>query len=175
MGNLISQNRIDMKKIFLLLAFAGMIISCDQHSPDDPADKDKVRFAEAMFFEACGKNTVPNVEGENKNMPFEMDSVRAEAQILTDTTLDLRLYGITFSSKMPVTIDLVIPDVRYTRTEDQITLFGENISPKMGGMPFDRYKINVLQGSITADSLAFSNNYGTYHDCTYAGKVTKML
>ena len=103
-----------------------------------------------------------------------MDSVRVEAVIVTDSTLDINLYGINFSSKMPVTIDMVIPGAKYTRTAEKIILYGEGIIPTMGGNPFDRYVINALAGSITADSLVFTNSYGQYAGCTYAGKITKM-
>ena len=103
-----------------------------------------------------------------------MDSVRVEAVIMTDTTLDINLYGINFSSKMPVTIDMVIPGAKYTRSAEKITLYGDSIIPTMGGNLFSRYVINALVGSITADSLVFTNSYGQYAGCTYAGKITKM-
>lgn len=119
-------------------------------------------------------NTVPNVEGENKDQPFRLDSVRVEAIVVSDSTLDICLYGINFSSRMPVSIDMVIPGARYTRTIDKITISGENIAPTMGGNPFDKYMITGLSGYVTADSLVFSNNYGTYTGCSYAGKITGM-
>ena len=75
---------------------------------------------------------------------------------------------------MPVSIDMVIPAAKYTRTANRITLSGEDIIPTMVGNPFDRYMITDLKGYVTADSLVFSNNYGTYNDCSYAGKITQM-
>ena len=163
-----------MKKLFYVLAAAMIVTACNQNNPDTPEDQSKAAFAKANYFEALGTNTVPNVEGENKDQPFSMDSVRVEAVIVTDTTLDINLYGINFSSKMPVTIDMVIPGARYIRTAEKITLSGEGIIPTMGGNPFDRYVINALTGTITSDSLVFTNSYGQYAGCTYAGKVTKM-
>lgn len=114
------------------------------------------------------------MEGEQKDQPFSLDNVRVEAVIVTDSTLDINLYGINFSSKMPVTIDMVIPGAKYSRTSERITLSGEGIIPTMGGNPFNRYVINALAGSITADSLVFTNSYGQYAGCTYAGKITKI-
>jgi hypothetical protein len=162
------------KKIFFVIAVAATLAACNQNTPDNPADQNNAAFAKATYFEALGKNTVPNVEGENKDQPFQMDSVRVEAKIVTDSTLDICLYGINFSSRMPVTIDMVIPVAKYTRTTGKITISGENIAPTMGGNPFDRYMITGLNGFITADSLVFTNNYGTYTGCSYAGKITKM-
>ena len=162
-----------MKKILLFVAVALMIAACNKKDePENPASQ--TSFAKATLFEALGTNTVPNVEGEQHNLPYSLDSVRVEAVIVTDSTLDIKLYGINFSSKMPVTIDMVIPAVSYTRTVEKITLSGDSIIPTMGGNPFNRYVIYDLSGTITADSITFTNTYGTYTGCTYAGKITKM-
>lgn len=162
-----------MKKILLFVAAALMIASCNKKDePENPASQ--TSFAKATLLEALGTNTVPNVEGEQHNLPYSLDSVRVEAVIVTDSTLDIKLYGINFSSKMPVTIDMVIPAVSYTRTVEKITISGDSIIPTMGGNPFNRYVIYDLSGTITADSITFTNTYGTYTGCTYAGKITKM-
>lgn len=161
------------KKIFFVVA-AAVLAACNPNTPDNPAEQNNAAFAKATFFVALGMSTVPNVEGENKDQPFQMDSVRVEAKLVSDSTLDICLYGINFSSKMPVTIDMVIPGAKYTRTTGKITISGENIAPTMGGNPFERYMITGLNGYISADSLVFTNNYGTYTGCSYAGKITKM-
>jgi len=162
-----------MKKLFYVCAAAVLLAACnskDKNEPETPG----VSFAKANYFEAVGTNTVPNVEGEDKDQPFSLDNVRVEAVITTDTTLDINLYGIKFSSKMPVSIDMVIPGAKYTRTAEKIIFDGEGIIPTMGGNPFDRYVINDLSGTITTDALVFSNSYGTYAGCTYAGKITNI-
>ena len=162
-----------MKKILLFVAVALMIAACNKKDePENPASQ--TSFAKATLLEALGTNTMPNVEGEQHNLPYSLDSVRVEAVIVTDSTLDIKLYGINFSSKMPVTIDMVIPAAKYTRTVEKITISGDSIIPTMGGNPFNRYVIYDLSGTITADSLTFTNTYGTYTGCTYAGKITKM-
>jgi len=163
-----------MKKTFFVLAAALTLAACNRNTPETPEEQSKTAFAKAMYFEALGTSTVPNVEGENKDLPFSMDSVRVEAVVVTDSTLDIHLYGINFSTRMPVTIDMVIPDAKYTCTAEKITLYGEGIIPTMGGNPFDRYVVNALSGTITADSLVFTNSYGQYAGCTYAGKITGM-
>lgn len=163
-----------MKKIFFAVAVAATLAACNQNTPDNPTNQDNAAFAKATYFEALGTNTVPNVEGENKDQPFQLDNVRVEAKLVSDTTLNIYLYGINFSSKMPVTIDMVISEAKYTRTTSKITIVGKDIAPTMGGNPFDKYRIAALNGFITADSLVFTNNYGTYTGCSYAGKITKM-
>ena len=163
-----------MKKLLFILATAACVAACNSNDPKDPAEGDQTSFIKATLFEALGTNTVPNVEGEHHDLPYSLGSIRVEAVIVTDSTLDIKLYGINFSSKMPVTIDMEIPDVSYIRTVEKITLSGDSIIPTMGGNPFNRYVIHDLSGTITADSLTFTNAYGTYTGCTYAGKITKM-
>ena len=174
-----------MKKIVLFLAAALVIAACNKKDePENPAAQGGASgtpsgqtilpLDSATYFEASGTNTVPNVEGESRNQPYIKTGVRAEVILRTDSTLDLILYGISFSSKMPLTIDMTIPGASYTRSAGIISISGDNIAPMMGERPFDRYMVTALKGTITADSLIFSNNYGTYQDCSYAGKVTKM-
>ena len=161
-----------MKKIFFIIAAATAFVACDPHKPDSPEEQKNADFAKATHFEASGTNTVPNVEGENHDLPFTMDGIRAEVVIVTDNTLDIYLYAINFSSKMPVTIDMVIPGASYTRTDNRITISGDNIVPLMGEREFDKYVVTALNGFITSDSLYVNNGYGPYPDCTYAGKIT---
>lgn len=174
-----------MKKILLFVAAALMIAACNKKdepenpaaqggASDTPSGQTILPLDSATYFEALGTNIVPNVEGVDKDQPYIKTGVRAEAIIRTDSTLDLVLYGISFSSKMPLTIDMTIPGASYICTADTIKLSGEGISPMMGERKFDNYIVTALMGTITADSLVFSNNYGTYQDCSYAGKITKM-
>lgn len=166
-----------MKKIYLLLAAVGIFAACNPNEPSPAGGNTPstaVAFADAKYFAALGTNTVPNVEGEAKDQPFTMDSVRSEVVLLSDSTLNIYLYGINFSSKMPVTIDMTIPGVSYTRTAKKLILAGDSIVPLMGERAFDRYVITKLTGSITEKEFKLKNGYGTYADCTYEGIITDM-
>ncbi len=178
-----------MKKMGMLTVLVLALAACDteeKNEPIQPADEPQEQsqtesdetapdaFASAVVFEAEGTNTVPNVEGENKDQPFVLDGVRVTAELVDDATLDLYLYGINFSSRMPITIDMVLPGVSYTREEKRIVLSGDALVPMMGENPFDRYTVTGLTGYITADSLVFTNAYGTYSGCSYAGRITTM-
>lgn len=156
-----------MKKFFYLAVAVTMLAACNQNKPDSPEEQKKTEFAKAHVFEVLGTNTVPS---EN----YTQDSVRAVA-LLTDTSATIELYGVGFSERMPVTIDMNIEGIDYSRHgATSITLAGDSIAPTMGGRPFDRYMITGLKGYITADSLVFTNNYGSYENCKFAGKVVKM-
>lgn len=164
-----------MKKIFFILAAATMLAACNKNEPENPI-QESIPFNQATLFEALGINIVPNVEGVNLDQPFVMDSIRSEVVIANDTTLDIYLYKIAFASRMAqrTTINMVIPGVHYSRTNQLLTLSGEDIIPTMGGNPFNQYIVTHLSGTITADSLKFTNSYGSYTGCSYAGKITKM-
>ena len=164
-----------MKKILFIAAVAAALVACKKDEPVPSGQT--VDFAKAVYFEALGTNTVPNVEGENKDQAFTLDSVRAEAVIVSDSTLDIYLYQINFTSKMPVSIDMTIPGASYTRTAERITITGADIDILMGTRA-SGYSITALEGYLTADSLVIRNDYtsirGTYPDCTYAGKITQI-
>ena len=169
-----------MKKFFFILATATLFVACNQNKPADPEEQQKATFAKAMYFETLGTNTVPNVEGDNKDLPFVMDSVRAEVVIVSDTTLDLYLYKIAFASAMAqrALINMTLPALKYTRTVDKITFSGENIDVLMG-VKSSGYISTKVTGYITADSLVVANDYsspkrGSYPGCSYAGKVIDM-
>lgn len=155
-----------MKKFFYLAVVVTMLAACNQNKPDSPEEQKKTEFAKAKYFEVIGINTVPS---EN----YTQDSVRALAY-LTDEGAVIELYGVGFSERMPITIDMNIEDINYSRSGEQITLSGDSIIPLMGSRPFDRYMITGLKGYITADSLVFTNNYGSYENCKFAGKMVKM-
>ena len=163
-----------MKKILFILAAVMMITSCNKNEPEFTPTQDETAFNEATKFEASGTNKVP--DGDGPNTPFEMKDIRSEVVIVDETTLDIYLFEIAFASNMALktTINMVIPGVNYVRTEGQITLSGDNITPTTGGNPFTRYIVYNLSGTITADSLKFTNSYGTFSGCTYAGKITQM-
>ncbi len=169
-----------MKKIFFILAAAAALVACNQNKPDSPEEQQKAAFVKAMYFEALGTNTVPNVEGDKKNLPFVMDSVKSDVLIKTDTTLDINLYQISFASAMAkyVKINMTLPGLKYTRTADKITFTGENIDILQGDKS-SGYISTKVTGYITSDSLVLTNDYnnpkrGSYPGCSYAGKVIDM-
>lgn len=163
-----------MKKILFILAAATMLAACNKNEPELTPNQDKTAFNEATKFEASGTNNVP--DGDGLNTPFKMEDIRSEVVIVDETTLDIYLYDVAFASRMAQknTINMEIPGVNYDRTEGLITLSGDNITPTMKGRPFPDYIVNNLSGTITADSLKFTNSYGTFSGCTYAGKITQM-
>ena len=157
-----------------MIGYSDYYFAVNKNEPELTPNQNKTAFNDATKFEALGTSNVPDADGPG--LPFEMKDIRSEVVIVNETTLDIYLYDIAFASAMAqrTTINVVIPGVDYIRNEESITLSGANITPTMGGNPFTRYIVNDLSGTITADSLKFTNSYGTYSGCTYAGKITQM-
>lgn len=152
-----------MKKIFSLMAMAVLLAACNPDTPASPEEQKQADFEEATEFTAYGLITVPS-------QSFTLDSVRVEAKLKSDTAIDISLFGVTFSPRMPVKIDMVIPNADCIRTKGVVTFTGEDIEPTMGGNPVSRYVVTGLQGAITPDSLTFTTAFGGI-TCTYQGGI----
>ena len=152
------------KKILSLVAMALLFVACEKSKNDDPEMPAPPPFEEVTDFTAYGLVSVPSQE-------FTMDDVRAEAKLKEGNVMDIYLYDVSFSSRMPVTISLVIPDVSYIRTEEQITFAGNDIVPTVRNVPFPDYTVTDLQGTVTPDELALSCYFGGIL-CTYQSVIT---
>lgn len=134
----------------------------------------------ALLAAACGKTEPePELPGEAGYVGhlsvieiagalFEMEDIRATYELEEDGTLDVSLYDVSFSSKMPVLLSrMVLPDVPYTRTGNQLTLSSTaEIIPlmEMRGelVPYERYVCTDLTGTLTTDCLVLSMKLGGF-------------
>ena len=148
-----------MRKILTLFIAAGLLASCHIVTPEEPIPND------TKAYEAYGLLTVPS-------SGFTKENVRTKVVLTDAATLDIYMYEVKFATMMPVTIDMVISGVNYTKTAQTITFRGDSIVPTAGGKRYDKYIVTELEGSITADSLCLTNNYGDT-PTTYQGALTK--
>ena len=143
----------------VIFAFAVLFSSCHIAS-EEPEVKEKDNT-----YEAYGLLTIPS-------SGFTKEDVRTEVVLVSDNLLDIYMFDVKFATLMPVTIDMVISGVAYTRTADEIHFSGDGIVPTAGNKPYDKYIVTDLVGRITADSICLSNNYGDTPSM-YAGARTK--
>lgn len=143
----------------VIFAFAVLFSSCHIAS-EEPEVKEKDNT-----YEAYGLLTIPS-------SGFTKEDVRTEVVLVSDNLLDIYMFDVKFATLMPVTIDMVISGVEYTRTADEIHFSGDGIVPTAGNKPYDKYIVTDLVGRITADSICLSNNYGDTPSL-YAGARTK--
>lgn len=147
----------NMKKILTLLLLAGTFASCRMVSEEPELAVDDT------YYEAYGLLTVPS-------SGFTKENVRTKVVIVNDERLDIYMFDVKFATMMPVTIDMVISGVGYTKNENGIRFYGDSIVPTAGNKPYEKYIVTDLRGYITADSLCLSDNYGDT-PCVYAGKL----
>ena len=139
----------------------------------------KVKFlalvcSAVLFFAACGDekdNSKPEISKTNEYIgdvwvTQSDESLYMQADVtvdyeITDTAgLVLTFYHIQFSSKMPVSIDMVVPNVLY-EGDDELTISGENIVPLAMGGEFPQYTITNLHGTISKSDISLSMNCGS--------------
>jgi len=144
-----------IKKFLILFVFAGLVMSCHIVTPEEPTTED------TEAYEAFGLLTIPS-------SGFTKENVRTKLVLKDDDKLDLYMYDVKFATMMPVTIDMLISGVTYTKIGSEIHFYGDSIVPTAGNKPYEKYIITELEGYVTNDSLCLSNNYGDT-PATYEG------
>ncbi len=148
-----------MKKILTLIAFVSVLSACHITSKE-PEIKDQ-----ETAYEAYGVLTIPS-------SGFTKENLRTKVILVDDELLDIYMFEVKFATMMPVTIDMVISNVSYTKSGSMIEFHGDSIVPTAGNKPYEKYIVTDLKGSISADSLCLTNNYGETPS-VYAGKLVK--
>lgn len=134
-------------KHYYLLIIAFFFASCHITNPEVPVPE------ETGSYEADGLLTVTS-------SGFTKEDVRTKIVLIDDATLDLYMYDVKFATMMPVTIDMLISGVSYSKQGQTIRFYGDSIVPTAGNKPYEKYIITDLEGYVTADSICLSNNYG---------------
>ena len=137
-----------MKKIFTLIALAGLFAACHINTPEPEIQDD------TEAYEALGTLLIPS-------SGFTKENLRTEIVLVDNDKLDIYMFDVKFADAMPVTIDMVISGVPYVQSGSFISFYGDSIVPYAGNKPYEKYIVTDLEGSITADSMFISNNYGT--------------
>lgn len=148
-----------MKKLILLISSVLVMASCHITTPEEPVKENE------KVYEAIGVLTITS-------SGFTKEDLRVKLVEKDDETMDLYMFDVKFAAAMPVTIDMLISGVEYTKFGKIIHFFGDSIVPTAGGKPYEKYIIRDLEGQITADSIILSNYYGTTPSI-YRGAIEK--
>lgn len=148
-----------MKKIFTLIALAGLFAACHINTPEPEIQDD------TEAYEALGTLLIPS-------SGFTKENLRTEIVLVDNYKLDIYMFDVKFASAMPVTIDMVISGVPYVQNGSVITFYGDSIVPYAGNKPYEKYIVTELEGSISADSMFIANNYGSTPS-VYQGALKK--
>ena len=147
------------QKILILASLAVLCSACHIASEEPVVEK------EDSAYEAYGLLTIPS-------SGFTKEDVRTKIVLTNDKLLDIYMFDVKFAALMPVTIDMVISGVGYTKSGNDMHFYGDSIIPTAGDKPYEKYIITDLVGKITADSLFIHNNYGETPS-VYKGKLAK--
>ncbi len=155
-----------IKSLFSFLALAGLLVSACSKTPD-PVLPDSAGFSGRLSVIEIG------------DALFEMTDVRVEYGFDEAGKLDISMYDVSFSSKMPVTLNrVVLPDVPYTKSGATLTLSGTDIIPlmEMRGelVPYERYLCTDLTGTITLEKMVLSMKLGGFQT-DYTGILSSSL
>ena len=92
---------------------------------------------------------------------FDNENIKVDFVPAADgKTASLVLNQIRFVPKMPVTIDVTIPDVTVQADEKEIVLSCARVVPLAMGGVYPRYTVTDLKGRIVGNEMTFSLNFG---------------
>lgn len=136
-------------KHILMTAAAVAVVACQKPAADEP-----LKPTEASYV-----GTVTVISGET---PFDNEDIEVSFNPAEDgATASITIYQIRFVPKMPVTIDVTIPNVNVTAGTEVITLACDNVIPLAMGGEYPRYTVTGFTGTIKGDELSFSLNFGS--------------
>lgn len=140
-----------MKTSKILLAIAAIaLLACNKNEP-------KILPTPEM---ADYKGTVTVLY---QGAPFDNEDIEVNFTPSADgTTASITIFKIRFVPQMPVTIDVTIPNVRLSVTDEAILLSCDNVIPLAMGGEYPRYTVTNLKGSVKDNELIFSLNFGDY-------------
>ena len=146
---------MNMKKIFMFLMVAAMLlpISCTK-------EKEKMESPSLSgAYEYSGKMTVTAGGVENVS-----DNVLVEARIDEKAqTLDILFYKVKFVPQMPISLDVTVSGVKFSVSDGSMKFSGDGIVPLSGGtVPFPKYTVTSLTGTLSDSGLYLSLNFGDY-------------
>lgn len=141
----------------MLLAVAG----CSKNNVNEEKEAPRSSvYSGSLNVVAGGKDNV--TEGVEVNADIDKDGV-----------LTLVFHKVKFVPQMPVSLDVTVPDVKYSREADgSLLLSGDGIVPITMMQPYPKYTVTGLTGKMSAKALSVSLNFGEF-PTSYSGNVVE--
>lgn len=143
---------MNTKKLFAV--FSAVLLSLALVSCGSKDIEPEVIYPDPVG-EFSGSFSIVNSDGTT----FSMDDVRAGYKI-AEGTVDIVLYGVAFSPRMPMTLDMAVEGISCTKAADGYSLSASSIVPLALGRPFEQYTITNLTGSLTDSGLSLKMSIG---------------
>ena len=146
----------------MLLALAALAaIGCNKNTPEETAGPKEGSYV--------GTVTVNSTSGD----VFDNENIEVSFTPSEDgKTATLVMYQIKFTPRMPMTLDVTIPEVSLSTEGQDIKLECAEVVPLAMGGPFPNYTVTDLTGKISGDELTFSLNFGAT-PTSFSGSIKK--
>ena len=117
------------------------------------SDNDDVEIGTHIGILTVDQNDGTFYTQENVSIVFESE----------ESVAKIKMLGVTFSSRMPLKLDMTIPNIMSSPTLSQtFSLSGDNIIPLAMGGEYPIYTITSLTGEVTQQTIFFEMMCGTY-------------
>ena len=138
-----------MKTNRIILALAALaLLACNKE------EKNELPVAVAADYK--GVATIEASTGTFDSEGIEVNFTPSE----DGKTATVTIFKIRFSPRMPMEVDVTIPNVELTSTKDGIRLACDNIIPKALGGDFPDYTVHDMTGTVTENEIDFSLKFG---------------
>ena len=146
----------------MLMALAAIAtIGCAKNNPEETVGPKEGSYV--------GTVTVNSTSGE----VFDNENIEVSFTPSEDgKTATLVMYQIKFTPRMPMTLDITIPEVSISTEGQDIKLECAEVVPLAMGGPFPNYTVTNLTGKISGDELTFSLNFGAT-PTSFSGSIKK--
>lgn len=150
-----------VNKFLALLAMAGMFVGCGSDEPTN--DEPQVLDNEISYV-----GTMAVVQQDETT--YIQENVIVDYEITETEGLVLTFNQVSFSSKMPVKIDMILNNVQYEANGKTVSFTGEGIVPIAMGGPFPNYTVTNLSGTIQEETMNLSMTCSIY-PVTFVGTI----
>lgn len=149
------------KKLILIASMLLAVAGCSKSNVNEEKEAPRSSvYSGSLNVVAGGKD---NVTG----------GVEVNADIDKDGVLTLVFHKVKFVPQMPVSLDVTVPDVKYSRAADgSLLLSGDGIVPITMMQPYPKYTVTGLNGKMSDKALSISLNFGEF-PTSYSGNVVE--
>ncbi|MBQ7449435.1 MAG: hypothetical protein IJS73_06495 [Paludibacteraceae bacterium] len=154
-----------MKKfqfIMLTILMVVAFVACKSKKSEEPVNEEPISVNDEILA------TVTVQESEETTYTQNGVKVKVQMSDFVENALDIYLYAVSFSEKMPVKLDVIIPSVS---VDNQGLLSANNVIPMMmtpgGQQPVEKYLVTDLNGQLREQSgkiegFSVSLKFGEY-------------
>lgn len=149
------------KKLILIASMLLAVAGCSKNNVNEEKETPRSSvYSGSLNVVAGGKDNVS-------------EGVEVNADIDKDGVLTLVFHKVKFVPQMPVSLDVTVPDVKYSREADgSLLLSGDGIVPITMMQPYPKYTVTGLSGKMSAKALSVSLNFGEF-PTSYSGNVVE--